>query len=119
MRLRRGETPEWLAEQRERATSGEVEAMLTIARIARRTPETAGEAERWLREAAGRGSLEGMHQLGVMLVLRGEEAEGEALMRASADGGRVEAMYDLCWYYDSRGMREQAQTLWDTIPHGQ
>lgn len=49
MRLRRGETPELVDHLRERAGAGDVEAMLRIAEIARRRPDTVVEAERWLR----------------------------------------------------------------------
>lgn len=119
MRLRRGETPEWIDQLRERAGAGDVEAMLRIAEVARRSPDTVAEAERWLREASASGSLKGTHRLGVLLALRGDHAEGEALMIASAERGNVEAMYDLFHYYQSRGLPEKAQAVWDSIPHGQ
>jgi hypothetical protein len=59
-----------------------------------------------------------MHQLGVMLHLRGAETEGEALLRARVDRGHVEAMHDLHRYYASCGMTQEAQAVWDAIPHG-
>ncbi|MFI6359521.1 tetratricopeptide repeat protein [Streptomyces sp. NPDC050743] len=118
VRLRRGETPEKITEWRASAASGDVEAMLNIATIAARTPEDAHEAEHWLRRACEQGSLEAKHLLGVALIKKGDLGEGERLLRGSADAGHVEAMYTLYHYYDSRGLRDEAQKVWDSIPDG-
>ncbi|MEU6579074.1 hypothetical protein, partial [Streptomyces sp. NPDC046805] len=49
---------------REQAAAGDVDSMLTLARIAKRDAETVGEAEHWFRAAVDQGNLEGMHRLG-------------------------------------------------------
>ncbi|MGW1006601.1 tetratricopeptide repeat protein [Streptomyces sp. NPDC002520] len=118
VRFRRGETPEEIAAWRASGASGDVEAMLNIARIAARTPEDADEAEQWLRRACEQGSLEAMHLLGVALIKKGDSREGELLLRRSADAGHIEAMYTLYHYYDWLGLRGKAQKVWDSIPDG-
>ncbi|MGW5428319.1 hypothetical protein ACWET9_14040 [Streptomyces sp. NPDC004059] len=107
-----------IAEWRARGASGDVEAMLNIARIAARTPEDADEAEQWLRRACEQGSLEAMRLLGATLAKKGDLKEGELLLRSSAEAGHVEAMYTLYHYYDWRGLPDEAQKVWDSIPDG-
>jgi TPR repeat protein len=116
VRLRRGETPEKIAAWRDSGASGDVKAMLNLARIAARTPEDADEAEQWLRRACEQGSPEAMCLLGVALIKKGDLREGEVLLHRSADAGHVEAMYTLYHYYDGRGLRDEAQKVWDSIP---
>ena len=77
---------EHIAAWQEAAAGGDTEAMLHLARAAKHShhPDAEAEAERWLRAAADRGSLEAVHKLGIMLWHRGECEAGEELVRQAA-----------------------------------
>jgi TPR repeat protein len=99
MQYRHGEGPELVLAWREAAARGDVDAMLSVARFAARTPDGFDEAERMLRSAVGHGNVEAIHRLGVMLWRRGETGEGEGLIRRAALGGFQDAiatMGNLC-----------------------
>jgi TPR repeat protein len=119
MRLHRGETLEEIANWRGCAASGDIEAMLNIARIAARSTETSAEAEHWLRTASELGDREGMRCLGIMLARRGDMEEAESWLVKSVQNGYVEAMYDLRDFYELQGEGGKARAVEESIPPGQ
>jgi TPR repeat protein len=99
MKYRRGESAELVAAWRDAAARGEVEAMLSVARIAARTPDGLDEAESMLRSAVELGDVEAMYRLGSMLWRSGELAEGERFIHRAALGGfqtAISTMGNLC-----------------------
>ncbi|MEY9929363.1 TPR repeat protein [Catenulispora sp. GP43] len=95
---------EWTAA----AVHGDTEAMLRLAHAARH--HDPAEAERWLRSAAGLGSLEAVHKLGVMLWHRGEHQDGEELVHRAAVSGYQDAIATMGQFCERRGDFEGADS---------